>query len=389
MARRVQRRVAITRVPWRGENVTLRRATRSARAGRGAQVEAAQDRAEHDAHLHLGEGGAEAAADAAAVRDPGVGRRRLVEEALRAERVRLRVGVRAGVGEPDRGRDVGARPGAWTPSATSSVDEPAAGERDDRAQPQRLGDHRAQVLVAAGVERRASTSRVAGQQVERPGERRWRSSRGPASSSVISWSRTSRSLIAEPSSKRAWTSSEQMSRAGRSRARARRSRPAAARRSPRASSPQAARAACGGRSSTDDLQVARDRRAQQVAQQRRAARRGARSETPKTARRITSSVIACMLGWTGERARRRPAVELALGRLAHHRLVRAHPVAVERRQHHLAARRGARRPRAAAATAAPTSGRSVTVPPRRQVVRALGVQRPDRLRARRPSPAAS
>ena len=69
-------RVAMTRVPWRGEKVTLRRATRSARRGRGAQVEAAQDRREHDPHLHLGERGAEAAAHAAAVRDPRVGRGR-------------------------------------------------------------------------------------------------------------------------------------------------------------------------------------------------------------------------------------------------------------------------------------------------------------------------
>src|SRR4051812_8800894 len=69
-------------------------------AGAGAQVEAAQDLGQDDAHLHLGEGGAEAAAHPAAVGDPRVGRGRLVEEALRAEGVRVRVRVGAGVGEP-------------------------------------------------------------------------------------------------------------------------------------------------------------------------------------------------------------------------------------------------------------------------------------------------
>src|SRR6185503_1742601 len=57
-------------------------------AGGGAQVEAAQDLAQHDPHLHLGEGRADTAPDATAEGDPGVGRRRLVEEALRAERIR-------------------------------------------------------------------------------------------------------------------------------------------------------------------------------------------------------------------------------------------------------------------------------------------------------------
>src|SRR3954454_20074731 len=45
---------------------------------------------EHDGHLELGEGGAEAAAHTAAEGDPGVGAGRVVEKALGQEALRLR-----------------------------------------------------------------------------------------------------------------------------------------------------------------------------------------------------------------------------------------------------------------------------------------------------------
>ena len=89
-------------MPSRGERVTLRRATRSG-AGLGlVQLAAGEHLAQHDPHLELGEGAADAAADAAAEGDPGVGVRALLEEALGPEGEGLGVGVGAGVGEPDR-----------------------------------------------------------------------------------------------------------------------------------------------------------------------------------------------------------------------------------------------------------------------------------------------
>ena len=60
------------------------------------------------------------------------------------------------------------------------------------------------------------------------------------------------------------------------------------------------------------------------------------SSTPKTALRITSSVIDCMLGWSRNSVADGPRVDLAIGGLRHHGLVGAHPLAVERGQHQLA-----------------------------------------------------
>ena len=93
-----------TGVPSLGERVMLRRPVFSG-AGLGlAQVAAGQHLAQDDPHLELGEGGADAAADAAAEGDPGVGVRAVLEEALGAEGEGLGVEVGAGVGEPDRRR---------------------------------------------------------------------------------------------------------------------------------------------------------------------------------------------------------------------------------------------------------------------------------------------
>ena len=80
----------------------LRRPIRSG-AGLGlVQLAAAEHLAQDDPHLELGEGGAEAAADAAAEGDPGVGVGPCLEEALGPEGERLGIDVGAGVGEPDR-----------------------------------------------------------------------------------------------------------------------------------------------------------------------------------------------------------------------------------------------------------------------------------------------
>src|SRR4051794_38619477 len=78
-------------------------------AARGPDVEAAEDLAEHDPHLELRERCADAAAHAAAEGDPRVRRGWVLQEPLGPERVGLGVLLRARVGEPDGGRDVGPR----------------------------------------------------------------------------------------------------------------------------------------------------------------------------------------------------------------------------------------------------------------------------------------
>ena len=70
-------------------------------SGAGSALRSSQrveDLAEDDPHLELGEGGAEAAADAAAEGDPGVGVRLLLEEALGLEGERARDRRRRGCG---------------------------------------------------------------------------------------------------------------------------------------------------------------------------------------------------------------------------------------------------------------------------------------------------
>ncbi len=75
-----------------------------------------------------------------------------VEEALGAEGEGLGVDVGAGVGQPDRRGDVGA--GRQRETLDLEVGgEAAPGQRHDRAQAQRLGDHRAQVALLAGLDR--------------------------------------------------------------------------------------------------------------------------------------------------------------------------------------------------------------------------------------------
>ena len=69
---------------------------------------------------------------------------------------------------------------------------------------------------------------------------------------------------------------------------------------------------------------------------RQRARTVRRRSTPKTARRITSSVIACMRRPDRERLAERPGGDLALGDLPHHLAVALHALAVERGQQQLA-----------------------------------------------------
>ena len=116
---------------------------------------------------------------------------------------------------------------------------------------------------------------------------------------------------------------------------------------------------------------------------RRSASRARRSAsvTPNTARRITSSVIACIRGWSANGSPGGPALDVARDRVAHDRLVRAHPLAVERRQHQPAPREvlapleQQQRPR-------PDDREQRDRAPGRQPVLAHGVERPDRVGVR-------
>ena len=109
----------------------------------------------------------------------------------------------------------------------------------------------------------------------------------------MSWSRTSRSPISEPSSNRAWTSIEQMS------------SPGEARRAAISRSSRVSISCARSRSCSSDLlrpkstETCSWREIVALNRSRRLSCSGPRSLTPKTARRITSNVIACMLGWTG------------------------------------------------------------------------------------------
>jgi hypothetical protein len=73
---------------------------------RGTDVEAADDLGDDRSEFEHRQVRADAAALAAAERDPGVGRDAAVEEALGPELVGLRVAIRVAVHEWDRGRDV-------------------------------------------------------------------------------------------------------------------------------------------------------------------------------------------------------------------------------------------------------------------------------------------
>ena len=132
----------------------------------------------------------EAAAHAAAEGDPRVGARRLLEEALGAEALRLGVDVGAAVNEIDAGRDRTPRPAAGCPPISIGLGERGGPRRQHGPQPQRLLDDGVEVLVLAAqsTSSRSRCERVgmAQQALERPRERRWRWSRGrrPAASSA-------------------------------------------------------------------------------------------------------------------------------------------------------------------------------------------------------------
>ena len=154
-ARHTRTTWALVGVVARGLGDARRKGRARARVGR-ADLVALDQLLEDDRHLELGEGGAEAAADAAAEGDPGVGAGRVVEEALGQEAVRLGVDLGVAVDEVDAGgdRDAGGQlvaadldrlgqaadherrsPGAGAASPGSS----RSGTRPRRPRPRRAG----------------------------------------------------------------------------------------------------------------------------------------------------------------------------------------------------------------------------------------------------------
>ena len=183
----------------------------------GDQADPIEDGLEDDLHLVEGEAGAEATADAAAEGDPGVGAGRVVEEALGAEGLGLRVEVGPAVEQVDRGVDADA--GRQQVAADlQRGGQVAADGGDDRPQPQRLLDRRVEVGSAGSAPPRRAARRPAARR--RPGggpgapgssSAPSRSSRGrPATASSARRAARGR-LAARPSSSRASSSIERMS----------------------------------------------------------------------------------------------------------------------------------------------------------------------------------
>ena len=103
--------------------------------------------AEDDPHLELGEGSADAAPDAAAERDPGVGVGFALEEALGPELLRVGVDVLAQVDGGDRRHHEAAR-GQAVAADRRRRSQPAGDVDDHRPRPQRLFYRRLEVVAS-------------------------------------------------------------------------------------------------------------------------------------------------------------------------------------------------------------------------------------------------
>jgi len=138
------------------------------------QLEVAQHGAQDDIDLELGEGGAEAATDAAAERDPGVGVGLAAEVAVGVEAFAALVETPVFVQRHDPGDDP--RPGGQPPLPhLERLHHVAAGGADHRPHPQHLvgGGEPQLVLLPLGLGLQPPQDlRVAAQPLDRPGERR-------------------------------------------------------------------------------------------------------------------------------------------------------------------------------------------------------------------------
>ena len=191
-----------------------RRKGRSEAGRAGCDPVAFDQLAEDDLHLELGEGGAEAAADAAAEGDPGVGAGRVVEEALGQEALRFRVDLGVAVDQVDAGRDRDAGRqlvAAELDRLGQLAERPARSPGAGAASPGSSRSGRARLPRPATSARRRSS--LSGWRTRRSiaQERAVAVVSWPATSRVSSSSRISASLIGLPSSWRAATSIERMS----------------------------------------------------------------------------------------------------------------------------------------------------------------------------------
>ena len=332
----------------------------------------------------LGEGRAEAAAHAAAERDPGIGGGRVLEEALGPERVRLRIAVRARVREPDRRRDVRPRRQHVTVHAQLGG-QAAAGQRDDRPQAERLRDDGTDVGVAAGVDlghEPVEHARMAQQQVERPGERRRRG--------LVPREQERHELVADlavvhPAAILEARADQQredvLARVG------------AARRDLLGEQDVdlVRRARAAGRADPVRRRVVRGARRtagratpcpRAIAPRRPASRsRRSGSATPNTARRITSSVTDCMCGWIANGC---PTGQRSTSRATASRTIASYERMRSPWNGGSISRRRARwsRPSSRSSERAPDDRPQRDRAPGRQPVLRDGVERPDRVRLR-------
>ena len=136
------------------------------------QLYARRDDLKHLAHLRLSEGGADAAPDTAAERQPRVGLDAVVEEPLRTEAPGLWIEIGPPVDERYRGIDLD--PGRQRPAADLAwLRQRALGGVDDGAQPQRLLADCLEEGIVPVVDRLAKAReyiRVAQQQLDREGQ---------------------------------------------------------------------------------------------------------------------------------------------------------------------------------------------------------------------------
>ena len=362
-----------------GTNVIARRRMRSGSVADRAHAHASAGSRDHDLHLvqsrtpRRGSGGRR--------RRTGSTRRcrrRALEEALGPEALGLRIDVGAPVREVDVRRD--ARAGRdLVAGELDRRGELADHARHDRPDPQRLLDHGVEVLAVllARVElvlqprqlRRGRAAAARSAQASAVAVVSW-----PATSSVISSSRSSSSVSALPSSSRACSRIDRTS--SRSSTSAGRAAPGDLvvdhRRRPR-------RAAAGSRSQMPRPIGAahlrhRDRRQRAALhadvehRASRSPRRASRSASsmPNTVRMMISSVISCVRGRSAERLAHGPRRDLALGDLAHQRRRSAACARRGRRAASACAGACARGRRAAARSCGRSAARAASRSPRRR-----------------------
>ncbi len=324
----------------------LRRRACSAPSPAGSQLAAGQHGPHHDLHLEHREARADAAAPAAAERDPGVGAGRLLEEALGAELVRVRVDRRVVMDEVGVRHQADARRVGPAADLERHLHEARLAVRQHRA-----GGAGSPGSSPSGSRRRRSRARPRARRARAGCGRAARSAQAsdvavvswPATSIVSSSSRSSCEDIGEPSSWRASssivrTSSRSPGSARRSSISSNRSRSVSAwRRSNSANGPTRLSTFAGRPSGSGGMRlIGRSPKAsisrEPVAQ---SVEPGARVE-PEHRPQDDLEREPLHPRLQRDLAVARPALHLALGHLRHQVAEARHPLAVEGREHQLA-----------------------------------------------------